>query len=112
MATQLPGDLMPIRQRSHREKARAITADDKKFDPYFSLRQARTNKNLAGTSGVTVEECFLCFFHIQCSKTTCLLVYPVRCNQGTVREANHNYVIIDNKQCWIKRQARPVMYSL
>lgn len=48
MATQLEGPVMPIRQVVRREKARAITADDKKFDPYFSLRQARTNKKLAG----------------------------------------------------------------
>lgn len=48
MATQLSGPLMPITQRVVREKARVITDDEKRFDPYFSLRQARANKRLQG----------------------------------------------------------------
>ena len=39
---------MPIRQAVRREKARAITADEKRFNPYIALRTARANKRLQG----------------------------------------------------------------
>ncbi|XP_045192477.2 60S ribosomal protein L13-like [Mercenaria mercenaria] len=48
MATQLPGTVMPIRQSIRREKARAITADEKRYNPYVALRTARANKRLQG----------------------------------------------------------------
>merc|ERR1712179_139874 len=48
MATQLSGPVMAISQRVTKDKARAITDDEKRFDPYFCLRQARANKRLQG----------------------------------------------------------------
>ncbi|XP_052815471.1 60S ribosomal protein L13-like [Mya arenaria] len=48
MAVQLSGPVMPIRTVVRREKAVAVTDDMKRFDPYFSLRQARANKRLQG----------------------------------------------------------------
>jgi len=54
MATQLTSTLMPIRSVQRREKARAITADEKKFDAYFALRQARANKRLQGRPFIAI----------------------------------------------------------
>jgi large subunit ribosomal protein L13e len=49
MATQLASkDVMPIRQVVRREKARAITDDEKKFKAFVVLRQARINAKLFG----------------------------------------------------------------
>ena len=48
MATQLTGPVMPIVSVPRKEKARAVTADDKKFSAFIALRTARANKRLAG----------------------------------------------------------------
>ncbi len=48
MATQFKGTPMPIKQQFRKEKARAITADEKKFSAFTALRQARANKRLFG----------------------------------------------------------------
>ena len=48
LATQLKGPVMPIRQVHKREKARAITAQEKKFSAFTTLRQARADKRLKG----------------------------------------------------------------
>ena len=50
MATQLQTrpNVMPITQVVRREKARAITDDEKKFKAFIVLRQARINKKLFG----------------------------------------------------------------
>merc|ERR1712226_231906 len=48
LATQLKGPVMPIRQVFKPEKARKITEDEKKFNPFVALRCARANKRLAG----------------------------------------------------------------
>nr|KAG5707495.1 hypothetical protein BaRGS_011999 [Batillaria attramentaria] len=49
MATQLKSkDVMPIRSLPRREKARAITDEEKKFKAFIVLRQARINQKLFG----------------------------------------------------------------
>jgi len=48
LATQLKGQVMPIVVMPKREKARAITADEKKFSAFVALRQARAHLRLAG----------------------------------------------------------------
>ncbi|KAK7114886.1 large ribosomal subunit protein eL13-like [Littorina saxatilis] len=49
MATQLTrASIMPISDPIRREKARAITTDEKKFKAFIVLRQARINKKLFG----------------------------------------------------------------
>ena len=48
LATQLMGTVMPIRQVARSEKARKITDDEKKYNAFVVLRQARANKRLAG----------------------------------------------------------------
>ena len=49
MATQVKGNVvMPPNVVAKREKARAITADEKKFSAFTALRVARANKRLEG----------------------------------------------------------------
>merc|ERR1719419_818178 len=49
LATQLKrASVMPIVDPIRREKARAITEDEKKFKAFIVLRQARINKKLFG----------------------------------------------------------------
>ena len=48
MASQLTGALMPIKQVVSREKARPITAAEKKFNAFVALHKARVNKKLKG----------------------------------------------------------------
>ena len=48
VATQLVGSVMPIRNVFKAEKARKITDDEKKYNAFIVLRQARANKRLAG----------------------------------------------------------------
>lgn len=48
MATQLAGSPLPITQVYRTEKARAITAEERKFSAFTALRQARANKRLFG----------------------------------------------------------------
>jgi len=47
-ATQLKGELMPIRQPFKREKARAITDNERDTSAYYTLRMARSNVRLVG----------------------------------------------------------------
>ena len=48
MAKQLKGVVMPISQMSRPEKARKITAEEKKFSVFTALRQARAGSRLVG----------------------------------------------------------------
>lgn len=48
MATQLKKVVMPVQQPVQREKARVITEEEKKFNAFIVLRQARANKRLFG----------------------------------------------------------------
>lgn len=48
LATQLKGDVMPIRQPRTRVEARAITEDEKKFSVYEAMRVARADAKLVG----------------------------------------------------------------
>merc|ERR1712042_46609 len=48
MATQLSGPVMPIKQTVRREKARAITDEERKTSVFQSMRMARANQRLFG----------------------------------------------------------------
>merc|ERR1711893_347309 len=48
MATQVKGPVMPVATIARKEKARAVTDDDKKFSAFIALRTARANAKLAG----------------------------------------------------------------
>ncbi|XP_076328439.1 large ribosomal subunit protein eL13-like [Tachypleus tridentatus] len=48
MATQLSGIVMPVSQLVRREKARVVTEEDKKFQAFVTLRQARSHARLWG----------------------------------------------------------------
>lgn len=48
LATQLKGEVLPIRQPAIRTKARVPTEEEKKFNAYITLRQARADKMLHG----------------------------------------------------------------
>merc|ERR1712055_463998 len=48
MATQLSGEVMPITQIQKKEKARKITDEDKKFNAFQVLHQARATARLFG----------------------------------------------------------------
>lgn len=56
MAQQLTGEVMPITRPVKKEKARAITAADRKFSPYAVLRTARTTARLAGIRAKRAKE--------------------------------------------------------
>jgi large subunit ribosomal protein L13e len=57
VATQLKGRrVMPIVVVAKREKARAITADEKKFSAFVALRQARAHQRLAGARAKKAKE--------------------------------------------------------
>jgi len=57
VATQLKGRrVMPIVAVAKREKARPITAEEKKFSAFVALRQARANKRLAGARAKKAKE--------------------------------------------------------
>eukprot|EP00164_Ancoracysta_twista_P000327 GFYU01000453.1.p1 GENE.GFYU01000453.1~~GFYU01000453.1.p1 ORF type:complete len:207 (-),score=82.25 GFYU01000453.1:90-710(-) len=55
-ATQLVGDIIPVRPRTVREKARKITADEKKQSVFYNLRTARANARLAGIRKKRADE--------------------------------------------------------
>merc|ERR1712227_138365 len=42
------GEVMPIQQPAKREKARPITAEERKYSAFTALRQARAHKRLWG----------------------------------------------------------------
>nr|AAX48845.1 L13 [Suberites domuncula] len=48
MATQLSGTILPIRRQVMRQKARAVTADEKKYSVFETMRVARIDKKLIG----------------------------------------------------------------
>jgi len=48
LATQLRGVVMPMKLKPRKEKARAITAQEKKFSAFTALRQARAAQRLKG----------------------------------------------------------------
>ena len=48
MATQLMGTVMPVKNYCRKEKARKITDEDRKFNAYTALTQARANAKLFG----------------------------------------------------------------
>lgn len=57
VATQLKGDVMPIRQQAPtKAKARVITEDEKKFSAYISLRKARADARLVGIRAKRVKD--------------------------------------------------------
>ncbi|CAH0558239.1 unnamed protein product [Brassicogethes aeneus] len=55
-ATQLEGAVLPIRQPAIRTKARVPTEDEKKFEAYVTLRQARADKMLHGIRAKRVKD--------------------------------------------------------
>ena len=48
LASQLRGFVMPLKMKPTKEKGRAVTDEDKKFQAYATLRIARANKRLKG----------------------------------------------------------------
>jgi len=56
VATQLKGVVMPIHVVPKREKARAITEDERKFSAFVALRQARAHVRLAGQRAKKAKE--------------------------------------------------------
>jgi len=48
LATQLRGVIMPVKQTVKKDKARAITDADKKFEAYRLIRRTRIDKQLKG----------------------------------------------------------------
>jgi len=56
LAQQITGPVMPIKTVVRKEKARAITEDDKKFSPYAVLRTARTTVRLDGIRAKRAKE--------------------------------------------------------
>lgn len=48
MAVQLKGELMPIRQQFAKEKARAVTDDERKYSVFETMRVARSDARLVG----------------------------------------------------------------
>ena len=56
VAQQLTKTVMPIQTIVKKEKARAITADDRKFSPYAVLRTARTTARLHGIRAKRAKE--------------------------------------------------------
>ncbi|NXU73369.1 RL13 protein, partial [Oreotrochilus melanogaster] len=56
MATQLTGPIMPIKNVFKREKARAISEDEKNFKAFASLRMARANARLFGIRAKRAKE--------------------------------------------------------
>jgi len=56
LATQLKGKVLPIKVAVKREKARAITPEEKKYSAFIALRQARAHKRLAGARAKKAKE--------------------------------------------------------
>lgn len=56
VATQLLGEVLPIRQPSIRTKARIPTEDEKKFEAYITLRKARADARLVGIRAKRIKE--------------------------------------------------------
>lgn len=56
LATQLKGKVMPVSVMPKREKARAISGDERKYSAFVALRQARAHKRLAGARAKKAKE--------------------------------------------------------
>lgn len=56
VATQLEGEVLPIRQDSIRAKARIPTEEEKKFEAYVTLRKARADARLVGIRAKRIKE--------------------------------------------------------
>ncbi|CAH1176056.1 unnamed protein product [Phaedon cochleariae] len=56
VATQLTGEVLPIRQPSIRTRARVPTEEEKKFEAYVTLRKARADKRLVGIRAKRVKD--------------------------------------------------------
>ncbi|KAK0175167.1 hypothetical protein PV327_008941 [Microctonus hyperodae] len=57
VATQLKGDIMPIKQKAFvKAKARVITEEEKKFSAYVALRKARADARLVGIRAKRVKD--------------------------------------------------------
>jgi len=56
LASQLTGELMPIRQPSRREKRRAPTDEEKSFSAFSALRKARADARLVGIRAKRAKE--------------------------------------------------------
>lgn len=56
VATQLVGEVLPIRQSSIRSKARIPTEEEKKFEAYVTLRKARADARLVGIRAKRVKD--------------------------------------------------------
>ncbi len=48
MATQMKGEVLPIRHTVRRLKARAVTDDEKKYSVFGAMRIARADAKLVG----------------------------------------------------------------
>ncbi|KAJ8946251.1 hypothetical protein NQ318_004620 [Aromia moschata] len=56
VATQLVGDVLPIRQPAIRTKARVPTEDEKNFNAYITLRKARADARLVGIRAKRIKD--------------------------------------------------------
>jgi len=56
VATQLKGTVLPLHVVPKREKARAITDDERKYSAFVALRQARAHRRLAGQRAKKAKE--------------------------------------------------------
>lgn len=56
VATQLTGEVLPIKQSSVRTKARVPTEDEKKFEAYVTIRKVRADARLVGIRAKRVKE--------------------------------------------------------
>ncbi|KAJ8963732.1 hypothetical protein NQ317_012204 [Molorchus minor] len=56
VATQLDGEVLPIRQPAIRSKARVPTEDEKNFNAYVTLRKARADARLVGVRAKRIKD--------------------------------------------------------
>lgn len=56
VATQLKGEVLPIRQTSIRTKARVPTEEEKKFEAYVAIRKAHADARLVGIRAKRVKD--------------------------------------------------------
>ena len=56
LATQYKGTVLPIKKQSDKVQSRAITANDRKFSAYRTLRRARKAAKLVGVNEIKARE--------------------------------------------------------
>ncbi|CAG9826921.1 unnamed protein product [Diabrotica balteata] len=56
VASQLQGEVLPIKQASIRTKARVPTEEEKKFEAYITLRKARADARLVGIRAKRIKD--------------------------------------------------------